>query len=167
MLGLDTANTKKKLKSAQITSLANYGSNVSPYAIELACSGSGREATRIVVPALEKLDHILNQKLITREDVIQIVLNVRYGYLSDAHNIVLSNFNSTCNCTQLSETVWLQELKDICDYTVDVAEKFIARRDRLRNVWLVFCSFEQHLMEMTLMQQMKVSILSLEMHITK
>lgn len=66
-----------------------------------------------------------------------------------APNLILSNFNSTTG-------EWLQEVKDICDYVVTVADKFIERRERQRNVWDVLYPYEQFVMEMNLMEQMEM-----------
>ncbi|KAK7356548.1 hypothetical protein VNO80_15822 [Phaseolus coccineus] len=115
----------------------------------------GLGANSVVGPALEKLDHILNRNLITQEDVIETVLHLREGYLGDAQNIILSSSNSTWYLSEQSERVWLQEVKDICNYTVAVAEKFIERRERQRRVWHALYPYEQHAMEMNLMEQME------------
>jgi len=99
---------------------------------------------------VEKLDHILTQNLTTLDEVIEVVQNVRDGYL------ILSNFNSTTGkWSQQRQQVWLQEVKDICDYTVAVAAKFIERRERQRSVWHLFYPYQQHFMEMNLMKQME------------
>jgi len=118
--------------------------------------GLGRGgANSVVTPVLEKLDHILIRNLITREDVIETVLHLRKGYLGDVQNIILSNFSSTTGeRSRQRQLVWLQEVEDICDYTVAVADKFIERRERLRSVSHVFYPYEQHAMEMNLMEQM-------------
>ncbi|WVY96599.1 hypothetical protein V8G54_028750 [Vigna mungo] len=122
--------------------------------VETPCLG--REGPKpVAVIALEMLDYILNQNLITREDVIETVLRLREGYLGDAQSIILSSFNSLEDRSQRSERVWLQEVKDICDYTVSVAEKFIKRRERSRNVWGVLYPFEQHVVEMNLLKHME------------
>jgi len=103
------------------------------------------EATPTV--AVQKLHHILTQNLITLDEVIEIVQNVRDAYL------ILSNFNSTKGeWSHQRQQVWLQEVKDICDYTVAVADKFIERRER--SVWHVFYPYE-HAMEMNLMEEME------------
>ncbi|KAG2401918.1 uncharacterized protein HKW66_Vig0190450 [Vigna angularis] len=69
-------------------------------------SGGGVEATPTL--AVEKPDHILTQSLTTLDEVIEIVQNVRDGYL------ILSNFNSTTGeWSQQRQQVWLQEVKDI------------------------------------------------------
>ncbi|CAJ1976612.1 unnamed protein product [Sphenostylis stenocarpa] len=102
--------------------------------------------------AAKKLDHILIQNLISLDDeVIEIVQNVRDGFL------ILSNFNSTTGeWSQQRETVWLQEIKDICDHTVAVADKFIDRRERRRSFWEVLNPYSQHAMEMSLMKEMEL-----------
>ncbi|KAL5139282.1 Disease resistance RPP8-like protein 3 [Glycine soja] len=90
----------------------------------------GVRATTIVSPALEKLDHILTQNLIIRdEELIEIVEHVRDDVLVDIKNAV-SNLNSTTGELSQRENVWLEEVKEVCDYTVGVAEKFIARREK-------------------------------------
>ncbi|BAT94616.1 hypothetical protein VIGAN_08123500 [Vigna angularis var. angularis] len=68
-------------------------------------SGGGVEATPTL--AVEKPDHILTQSLTTLDEVIEIVQNVRDGYL------ILSNFNSTTGeWSQQRQQVWLQEKVD-------------------------------------------------------
>ncbi|KAG5004649.1 hypothetical protein AAZX31_10G186200 [Glycine max] len=90
----------------------------------------GVRATTIVSPALEKLDHILTQNLIIRdEELIEIVEHVRDDVLVDIKNAV-SNLNSTTGELSQRENVWLEEVKEVCDYTVGVAEKFIARTEK-------------------------------------
>ncbi|XP_073223305.1 putative disease resistance RPP13-like protein 2 [Cicer arietinum] len=77
----------------------------------------------VVAAAMEKLDHILNQNLITGNKVIKMVEQVKDG-LKDLQNIV-----SKLKSTNERESVWLEEVKIVSTYTTVVAENFIAKRE--------------------------------------
>ncbi|KAL2324971.1 hypothetical protein Fmac_024029 [Flemingia macrophylla] len=87
-------------------------------------SGGG---STILAPALEKLDYILTQNLIILDvQVVKIVERVRddvFGYLK----------NLLSNLTPMGERdkVWLEEVKELCDNTVALAEKFIAKIQKM------------------------------------
>lgn len=79
----------------------------------------------IIEVAMEKLDHILSrQDLITRNKVIEMVEEVKDG-LKDLKNIV-----SKLKSTNERETVWLEEVNEVCNYSGKVVGNFIARREK-------------------------------------
>ena len=80
--------------------------------------------TTVVAPAMEKLDHILSQNLITGNKAIKMVEQVRDG-LKDLQNIV-----SKLSSSSERESVWLEEVKAVSNYTAGVAENFIAKREK-------------------------------------
>ncbi|MCI17886.1 LRR and NB-ARC domain disease resistance protein, partial [Trifolium medium] len=92
----------------------------------LSSSSSGPSSTTTeVVVAINKLDHILSQNLITSSKVIEIVEQVKDG-LKDMQNSVSSILKSTNE----RENVWLEEVKAVSTYTAAVAENFIVRREK-------------------------------------
>jgi len=94
-------------------------------------SSSSWSSTTTTVVAMEKLDHILSrQNLITSNRVIEMVEEVKDG-LKDLQNIV-----SKLKSTNERETVWLEEVNEVCHYTAGVAGNFIARREK----WLKMSS---------------------------
>ncbi|QCE07790.1 uncharacterized protein LOC114191481 [Vigna unguiculata] len=117
--------------------------------VETPCLGREEDNT-----VLEMFDYILNGNLITREDVIETVLSLREGYLADTYSLILSSYDSPGDWSQ-SERVCLLEIEDIFFYTASVAEKFIKRIERPRNVWAVLYPFEQHGVEMNLMKEIE------------
>ncbi|PNX73417.1 LRR and NB-ARC domain disease resistance protein, partial [Trifolium pratense] len=89
-------------------------------------SSSSFNYTATIVAAMKKLDHILSsQDLITGNNkVIKIVEEVKDG-LNDLQNIV-----SKLNSTNERETVWLEEVNDVCSYMAEVVGNFIAGREK-------------------------------------
>ncbi|CAL5209031.1 unnamed protein product [Lathyrus oleraceus] len=85
-------------------------------------SSSSSSIPEVVDMAMEKLDHILNQNLITSNKVIELVEGVKDG-LKDLKNIV-----SKLKSSNERETVWLEEVNDVCNYTGEVVENFVARK---------------------------------------
>lgn len=89
--------------------------------VSVETTGEASSSTTIVPPAMEKLDNILSENLV---DDMELVKGVKdeLGYLQ---NIV---FNLKSRGER--ENVWLEEVKDICKYTSDVAGNFIARKQK-------------------------------------
>ena len=82
-------------------------------------------SSTIIEVAMEKLDHILRcQNLITSNKVIKMVEEVKDG-LKDLQNIV-----SKLKSTNGRETVWLEQVNEVCNYMAEVAGNFIARREK-------------------------------------
>ncbi|XP_013469267.2 putative disease resistance RPP13-like protein 3 [Medicago truncatula] len=79
----------------------------------------------IVEVAMEKLDQIRSrQNLITSNKVIEMVEEVKDG-LKDLKNIV-----SKLKSTNQRETVWLEEVNEVCNYSEKVAGNFISTREK-------------------------------------
>ena len=110
--------------------ISQTGMNLNTNVVRVSVETPGREApssttTSVVAPAMEKLDHILSQTtIVTGEEVIEMVERVR-GEFVRLQNVV-SNLRSTSE----RENVWLEEVKELCNYTESVAGKFILVKER-------------------------------------
>ncbi|KAJ1404765.1 Virus X resistance protein-like, coiled-coil domain [Sesbania bispinosa] len=80
--------------------------------------------TREVALSIEQLDHIMSQHLISLDKVMEIVEHVK-DELGDMQNVV-----SGLKITSQREKVWLEEVKEVCNYTTTVARNFIGSRER-------------------------------------
>ncbi|XP_027364639.1 probable disease resistance protein RF9 [Abrus precatorius] len=88
--------------------------------------GPAETSATIVTPALHKFIRVLSHNLITRRKGIKVAERVR-DELVGMQNIV-RNLESTSQ----REKVWLEEVKEVCDYTAGVADSFIAHASRER-----------------------------------
>lgn len=111
--------------------ISQTGMNLNTNVVSVSVETPGREApssttTSVVAPAMEKLDHILSQTtIVTGEEVIEMVERVRGEFIRLQNNIV-SNLRSTSE----RENVWLEEVKELCNYTESVAGNFILVKER-------------------------------------
>jgi len=111
--------------------ISQTGMNLNTNVVSVSVETPGREApssttTSVVAPAVEKLNHILSQTtIVTGEEVIEMVERVR-GEFVRLQNDIASNLRSTSE----RENVWLEEVKELCNYTESVAGNFILVKER-------------------------------------
>ncbi|CAK8572967.1 unnamed protein product [Lathyrus sativus] len=73
---------------------------------------------------MEKLDHILSQTIIvTSEEVIEMVERLKAEFIYLQNNIVSWSRSER-------ENVWLEEVKELCNYTESIVDNFILVKER-------------------------------------
>ncbi|XP_058770170.1 disease resistance protein RPP13-like [Vicia villosa] len=121
-VGKDLEKIRKKMREISYIGL-NLNKNVLVLSVENPPSSRSNSSSIpvVVYMAMEKLDHILSQNLIASNKVIELVEGAKDGLK------VLENIVSNLKSSNERETVWLEEVNDVCSCTVKVAENFIAR----------------------------------------
>ncbi|CAJ2629356.1 unnamed protein product [Trifolium pratense] len=129
-------------------------SNIVSVSVETAAEGETSSSSTITTAttlAMEKLDHILSQCLSTDDEVVEIVEQVKDG-LGKLQNINLISPRSE------RENVWLEEVKELCNYTETVGCNFILAKERQSKMgWLktVLYLSDDYASENKFMKQMK------------
>ncbi|XP_004496125.1 putative disease resistance RPP13-like protein 2 [Cicer arietinum] len=99
--------------------------NTDTVTVSVEASSSSSTTTSLVAPAVEKFDHILSQTIFTSDEVIEMVELVKGEFL-DLQNKIVYNLNSTSE----RENVWLEEVKEVCNYTESIVGNFIVVKER-------------------------------------
>ncbi|XP_004496122.2 putative disease resistance RPP13-like protein 2 [Cicer arietinum] len=80
---------------------------------------------------VEKLDRILSQTIVNDDKVIEMVERVKNQLIE------LQNIANNLKSTNERENVWLEEVKEVCNYTQSVATNFILGKERWSKMgWL-------------------------------
>ncbi|PNX87992.1 NB-ARC domain disease resistance protein, partial [Trifolium pratense] len=126
-VGKELEKIRKRMRDISQTGM-NLSTDIVGVSVETMPGGGGEttSSSTIVVVAMEMLDHVMSQTtLVTGEEVIEMVEQVKGDFVHLQNNIV-SNLWSTSE----RENVWLEEVKELCNYTERVVSKFILVKER-------------------------------------
>ncbi|GAU16965.1 hypothetical protein TSUD_37230 [Trifolium subterraneum] len=124
-LGKELEKIRKRMRDISQTGM-NLNTDIVGVSVETTPGGEATSSSNIVVVAMEMLDHIMSQTtLVTGEEVIEMVERVK-GELVRLQNNIVSNLWSISE----RKNVWLEEVRELCNYTERVVGKFILVKER-------------------------------------
>ncbi|XP_058770148.1 probable disease resistance RPP8-like protein 4 [Vicia villosa] len=128
-VGKELEKIRKRMRDISQSGM-NLNTNIVSVSIETTPGGgeASSSTTTTVVVAMEKLDHILNQTIIvTDEEMMEMVERVKDEFVYLQNNIVSSNLYWS---RSERGNMWLEEVKELCNYTESVAGNFILVKER-------------------------------------
>ncbi|CAL5208482.1 unnamed protein product [Lathyrus oleraceus] len=125
-VGRELLQIRKRMRDISHVGI-NFNINFVNISIETTPPGeevSSSATSGVVATAMQKLDHILSQTIVTGDEVIGMVEQVK-GELLYLQNIVYS-----LKSISERENVWLKDVEKVCNDMKSIAQNFIVARER-------------------------------------